>query len=330
MYKSVNPLFLISQTPLHAGSGDSLGIVDMPIQRERHTSFPKIEGSSFKGALRENMEQRILKTELQEELKTKIRNLNKAFGYDDGALKNFSKKDIENLFPKKENREFAGALSFTDARLFLFPIKSMKGVFAWITCPKVLQQFQEDMKLYDSSFSLNFNNLTIEEGNALVAEESKVVISNTENLILEEYAFTSKKHDVVTELGKWLSQTIFKEANEFITSKIKKDIVVLDDDAFKDFVNLSTEVITRTKINNETGTVQNGALFTEEYLPSESVMYSLVLAADEFAKENPMQESQIITFFEDNLDKIIQIGGNATIGKGLTKTYFMKGGTKND
>ncbi|MBK9462153.1 MAG: hypothetical protein IPN94_22720 [Sphingobacteriales bacterium] len=32
---------------------------------------------------------------------------------------------------------------------------------------------------------------------------------------------------------------------------------------------MSTEVITRTKIDNETGTVEDGALFTEEYLPTE-------------------------------------------------------------
>lgn len=330
MYKSVNPLFLISQTPMHAGSGDSLGIVDMPIQRERHTSFPKIEGSSLKGALRENIEQRVLKTDSKDELKEKIRNLNKAFGYDDNPLKNFSKKEIENLFPKKENRDFAGALGFTDARLLLFPIKSMKGVFAWITCPKVLQQFQEDMKLSHLPFDLNFNNLNIEESKALVAKDSKVIISNTKNLILEEYAFTSTEEEIVTQLGNWLSETIFKNANAFIKSKIKTDIVILEDDAFKDFVNLSTEVITRTKINNETGTVQNGALFTEEYLPSESVMYSLVLAADEFTEnEQAMKENQIVEFFENNLDTVIQIGGNATIGKGLTKTYFMKGGTKN-
>ena len=56
MYKSTNPLFLICETPLHAGSGDDLGIVDLPIQRERHTSFPKIEASSLKGALREAFE----------------------------------------------------------------------------------------------------------------------------------------------------------------------------------------------------------------------------------------------------------------------------------
>jgi CRISPR-associated protein Cmr4 len=57
MFQQTKTLFLVCETPLHAGSGDSLGIVDLPIQRERHTQFPKIEASSLKGALREAFEQ---------------------------------------------------------------------------------------------------------------------------------------------------------------------------------------------------------------------------------------------------------------------------------
>ena len=53
MFKQAKPLFLIVETPLHAGSGSDLGIVDLPIQREKHTDYPKIEASGLKGAIRE-------------------------------------------------------------------------------------------------------------------------------------------------------------------------------------------------------------------------------------------------------------------------------------
>ena len=56
MYKKAIPFFLICETPLHAGSGSDLGVIDLPIQRERHTTFPKIESSSLKGSLREAFE----------------------------------------------------------------------------------------------------------------------------------------------------------------------------------------------------------------------------------------------------------------------------------
>ena len=53
MFRLAKPFFIRTITPLHAGTGQDLGIVDLPIQRERHTSYPKIEGSGLKGAIRE-------------------------------------------------------------------------------------------------------------------------------------------------------------------------------------------------------------------------------------------------------------------------------------
>ena len=43
-------------TPCHAGSGSSMGVVDLPIQRERHTNWPMIQASGVKGAFRANFE----------------------------------------------------------------------------------------------------------------------------------------------------------------------------------------------------------------------------------------------------------------------------------
>ena len=35
----------------------------------------------------------------------------------------------------------------TDARLLAFPVRSLKGVFAWVTCPAVLERFHRDLQL---------------------------------------------------------------------------------------------------------------------------------------------------------------------------------------
>lgn len=45
-------LYLFTRTPLHVGSGSSVGAIDLPIQRERHSRHPIIPGSSIKGVLR--------------------------------------------------------------------------------------------------------------------------------------------------------------------------------------------------------------------------------------------------------------------------------------
>ena len=201
----------------------------------------------------------------------------------------------------------------------------MKGVFAWVTCPKVLKQFGMDMKLSKLTTPL-FNDF-IQNGTAKISSNSNLVIGNSKKIVLEEYAFTTTSNGIINKLGDWLAENALNELSPYWQDKIKKDIVILSDDDFKDFVNLSTEVITRTKIDNATGTVANGALFTEEFLPAESVMYTMVLASDEFtAKEDRLTDIEVRAFFEkqiNGMSNIIQIGGNATLGKGITRVHFL-------
>jgi CRISPR-associated protein Cmr4 len=45
-------LFLHALTAMHPGSGTALGVVDLPVQRERHTGWPTIPGTSVKGVLK--------------------------------------------------------------------------------------------------------------------------------------------------------------------------------------------------------------------------------------------------------------------------------------
>ena len=49
-------LVLRAHTGIHAGVGQEVGTVDLPIQRERVTNFPVIRGPSVKGALRQAVE----------------------------------------------------------------------------------------------------------------------------------------------------------------------------------------------------------------------------------------------------------------------------------
>jgi CRISPR-associated protein Cmr4 len=306
MYQLSHPLFLTCETPLHAGSGDSLSIVDLPIQRERHTSFPKIEASSLKGALRESFEEKLKKDDYL---------LKKAFGPDETG----------------SEAGHAGALGFTDARLLLFPVKSMKGVFVWITCRKILHRFSSDLQ---QSGQLELDRIPIvEDGFALPLNASNQLDFGG-HFVLEEYTF--QKHPDHTsiqlngqDLAGWLADHLF-DAGSYWHSKAQTDILLLSDNDFKDFVNLSTEVITRTKIDSDTGTVASGALFTEEYLPAESVMYSLVLASPEFIsasekgkKERPEKADGIMDFFKEHLSPVFQLGGNATLGKGLLRTKLV-------
>lgn len=296
MFKKAKVFYIHTVSPMHVGSGSDLGIVDMPIQREGHTSFPKIESSSLKGSIREAFEMRG-RTDLDILLKTYM-----SFGYDETN----APSAVERAFPNKKDREFAGALGFSDARILLFPVKSAKGIFAWITSPMVLNKFIKDLKISD-----NEQTFTIVENS--ISNDSKINIDNN-SVILEEYQINITKKEDTQTIAEFLS-------TELDNYEIKEKLIILSDDDFKDFVTLSTEVITRTKIDNATGTVKDGALFTEEYLPSETVMYSLALASPVMTRvtqiQNLSSEDEVMNFFSSTVPDIMQIGGNATIGKGI-------------
>lgn len=291
MFQLSKLFFIKAITPLHAGSGSDLGIVDMPVQRERHTNYPKIEGSSLKGAIREAFEEKAIDND------AKI-NVHILFGFDD------DKSEVSKRF-SKESQEYSGCLGFSDAKILLFPVKSMKDVFAYITSKSVLNNFKEFLKLSkdDIEFTINENSVT---------ENTKLLVNNS--VILEEYTFKVNAEEQTTKLANELS----KLTN---IPNLSEKLIILDDDSFKDFVELSTEVITRTKIDNETGTVANGALFTEEYLPAETVMYSLALFSHSFYKDdkNFKDVNKVKDYFEKQIPEVMQIGGNATLGKGIVK-----------
>jgi CRISPR-associated protein Cmr4 len=367
MFKKAQPFFIKVITPLHAGSGDDLGIVDLPIQRERHTSFPKIEGSSLKGAIRESFEDRITEAkdigklsdpEISDDDAKRIytlindqivgfEDINKPWIYtkkENNEEKFYYKKDQKGIvltkyhecislaFGPETGDAHAGALGFTDARILLFPVKSVKGVFAYITCPTVLKRFQEDLKLCkDIEIELNDNALNVGDGSCLVIG-NKLVVGKDKNkkVLLEEYCFKVSDPSPANIADKLEKCLVVEDGS------IKDRLVILSDDDFKDFVNLSTEVITRTKISAETGTISPGALWTEEYLPSETVLYSLAMTTKIFQPEDKKgmfskknfndgvlkdksEAKRVMNFFTNGTPDMLQIGGNATIGKGICK-----------
>lgn len=329
MYQNAKPLFFICETPLHAGSGSDLGIVDLPIQRERHTSFPKIESSSLKGAIRQAFEQ--IKTGETEKQNHQI-NIHKVFGFDDQSI---DVSGVKESFG--ENKQFAGALGITDARILLYPVKSLYGVFAWVTCPRVIKKFISDLQLSDIEIDFTSDNIE----NKVPHKCSDLFRPDSDQkLYLEEYVFNNINKDEengnLSKLGKWLSEKVFDKYDSYWKEKVAKDIVVLEDVDFRDFVTLTTEVITRTKIDNATGTVSDGALFTEEYLPAESVMYSIVMFADEFSKDKNRMKAvkadksdslpNVLDFISNGLvsmNNVLQIGGNVTLGKGIVRTKLL-------
>lgn len=288
------------ETPLHVGSGDEMGIVDLPIQREKHTGFPKMEASGIKGVFRDFFEKKIKENEV-------------------------SKNDIKALFGSSEESDNqtekaeAGGLIFTDARLLLFPVKAGKDVFRWITCPYVLQRFARERNLTYKEKELGDNSdmkkekiLTNLENGSVYEIKSQIGVNQmTRRISLDEFQF-EVKGIIESNLLEIVEGAM---PSDYLTEKLNKGIVLVSDEIFSYFTEMGTQVDTRIRIG-ENGVVVDGALFTEESLPEESILYSIV----EGWKTGVLEKFNQL--FPINEDFWMQFGGNTTIGKGITQVHI--------
>jgi len=316
MFEKTAMLFLYCETPVHAGTGTSLSIVDLPIQRERITGLPIVQASSLKGVLRAETLS-ILKRKGEQNAEEKVKVL---FGPKPGQAS-----------------EYAGCVSPHDARLLLFPIRSLVGVFAWATCPFVLERFKREM--IAAGFSVNWDVPTLPANSqqALVAESSEIIVEAT--VVLEEFAFKAQPSAEAKSIAEWLVKNAFPQSAEYKPFRdwLPKRFVILPDDAFRDFTQLATEVIARIRLKPETKTVAEGALWTEEHLPSETLLYAPIFVSkplapkdnvpNEFKENNEPSAAKVLGFLKDlttpNTDKPyldrLQIGGDETVGRGIVK-----------
>lgn len=259
---------LFARTPIHVGAGNSVGAVDSPVQRERHTKIPIIPGSSLKGVL----------SDLWNDENFNRTTEGKAlFGEDD------QKADASS-----------GALLIGEARVLAFPVRSAKGMFAWITCPLVLNRFQRE-----TGAIFDVPSLGTEQALAFDAMKLK------ESVILEEYVFSVKgapNAGIVQALGTLV-------VNDPVWGGIKEQLVIVSDEIFQHFCEHACEVVTRIKVDDESGTVASGALFNLEQVPSETLFYTGILCGKEGALEKLKTKL--------DAEKMIQIGGDATTGLGF-------------
>jgi CRISPR-associated protein Cmr4 len=303
MFERTAMLFLYCETPVHAGTGTSLSIVDLPIQRERITGLPIVQASSLKGVLRAETLS-ILKRRQDPKAEEKVKVL---FGPE----------------PKPgQASEYAGCVSPHDARLLLFPIRSLVGVFAWATCPFVLERFKREMIAAGFQIGWQVPNPANSQ-QALVAESSEIIVEAT--VVLEEFAFKAQPSAEAKSIAEWLVKNAFPQSPEYKPFRdwLPKRFVILPDDAFRDFTQLATEVIARIRLKPETKTVAEGALWTEEHLPSETLLYAPIFVSKPLAPNaNQLgltDSDAVLQALSDlQLDRL-QIGGDETVGRGIVK-----------
>lgn len=300
MFEKALVMCIYAETPIHPGSGAALGAVDLPIQRERHTEFPIIQGSSLKGVLRNAAED----VGITGTIKIKEGN------------KEVEEKWVDIIFGEQERM---GGISVTDARILAFPVRTLKGVFGWITSPLVLDRFRRDLGLAGIKVSWNIPKPTSDE-EAKICKNSNLT---EEYVYIEDLQLKCSEDENVNRIAEEMAKGL-PSSNEYkeLREKLKKDLIVVSDNVFRDLVLLTTEVVTRIKIDPVTGTVKTGALWSEEYLPTDTLMYTLILIPSRLNTLKPEDVEKKIMSYDE---KILQIGGDETTGKGFARVKMLRG-----
>jgi CRISPR-associated protein Cmr4 len=213
----------------------------------------------------------------------------------------------------------------TDARILAFPVRSLRGVFAWVTAPAVMERLNRDAAL--AKFSQYALPTAPAKGKALCLQGSPLLVDGNQ-LVLEEFEFErtgdidkpGDQNGVMTRLA----QQAFLRHDADTPNAFRQRLVVLHDDDFTHFVRHATEVVARIGLDPNTKTVKSGALFYQEFLPTETLMYAIIFA-NASRRDQTRDAQAMLTYLTKNLPEVLQIGGDETTGKGLCAVRLGNG-----
>jgi CRISPR-associated protein Cmr4 len=283
--------FIHALSPLHAGTGQGVDIIDLPIAREKATGIPFLPGSSLKGTLRDLC---------GDARKTKV------FG------------------PEKDNAsDHAGAIVFSDQRLLLMPVRSLAGTFAWVTSPYLLQRFVRDaagtsVKQWPGTPPF------ADEGQCFVTgDESKVTMEG--KVYLEDLDLTAQTHSDAASWADKLAAQLFTQ-NEVWRNSLKARFCLVHDDLLGYLLDTATEITARIRLQPDAKTVEQGGLWYEEALPTETILTGLALSAPN--GKTGMNDDDIFAVISAIIEKErqpqpLQLGGKATVGRGLCNVRLV-------
>jgi CRISPR-associated protein Cmr4 len=302
-------LILFTRTPLHVGAGASVGAIDQPIQRERHTGFPIIPASSLKGTFADHWNDTLIVTDAEKPERPRGR-VSRTSTFTDAAW----------LFGSDDaNQAAAGALLFGEARLLAFPIRSAKGSFAWITCPLLLQRAVRDGILpkerIEKLAEPTDDTAIFDSGNT-----SKLALK--EQVVLEEYTFKA-----ASPSSPWLGLTKLSEAlaalidGDPVWAEVKDRLIILSNGMMSYFVRNACEIAQHVRIDDATGTASPGGLFNQENVPSETLFYAVIHGVQSRIQSAPFKGRSAVDALDEFSRKVatvqvFQFGADASTGLG--------------
>lgn len=281
--QTTRPFILHTLSPLHAGTGQSVDIIDLPIARLSATGIPFLPGSSIKGVLREHH----------------------THGDDQDP------RGRAIFGPGTQDAsDHAGALIVGDARLLAMPVRSFRGTFALVTSPLLLQLASRDWsKIKDV---LDKHKLPDFAGRGAVVADGNLNDPKGQGTVyLEDLDLKVTRHPVVSALGALIGEAVDKDNAATFT----KRLVIVDDETMTFLWETATQIDTRIRLDPTTRTVAKGALWLEESLPAESLLIGVMGATDSRDHQRKYSAPEVLNEVFSEVGTL-QFGGKATVGRG--------------
>jgi CRISPR-associated protein Cmr4 len=205
---------------------------------------------------------------------------------------------------------FAGAAVFTDARLVWMPVRSIAGTFALCTSPHLLHRLKRDA----SAAGLDAPSVPV------IASKDAALVTATSPLLEREGCVILEELDLSSSAGadEWAAWIAGRALGGAWADIARERVLMLHDDTMGFLLESATEVVNRVRLEDDSKTVADGALWNEEALPAESLLVALVQCG---AARGNLQETwdaaRVRGALEPEAPRVVQLGGHAGIGRGL-------------
>ncbi|MBL8616782.1 MAG: type III-B CRISPR module RAMP protein Cmr4 [Deltaproteobacteria bacterium] len=290
-------VYLLTST--HVGAGGSAGAIDLPIAREAHTGHPLLPASALKGVARRLLDPK------------------SDAGKDTPAARLFGPPPPQ----KGEAGEplVPGEAVFTDGVLLAFPVRSLTHAFVWVTCRHSIERWRRGRRLLGLGMPAGPKGTgaisTLEHKGPLVLDSYATVLEGGANA------------DLAAVAAAWAS---LLPKDDGVAAQLPKRLVCLPDADFSHLVQRCTPVTARVQLTpgKTTDTYRGegadgkereykGNLWYEESLPPECLFVFSVQARTQ-------GDLSALSDAVKNKRKVLQIGGNETVGMGLTAWTIAK------
>lgn len=317
-------LYVHALTPIHSGTGAAAGVVDLPVARERTTTWPYLPGSSLKGVLRDAAEFN-------------------AAAQEDQAKRQEAEQTNRLIFgPDTDHAdEGAGAVWFADAHLLCLPVRSFRGTFAWVTCRLALERWRRDLVALGANMEVTLPAVP-PDGSVRLGKRGTIDYEDEERdehnrprrdaqnqpikvtrIALEDLDFAVEP-PVAGDAATLAVATVIADAlfpaTDWWRDHFVDRLALIDDDTFGQLARTATEVVARIRLDPASKTVATGALWYEEAVPAEAIFTAPIGVAPRQRDEAPRIETALTALAAA---PGLQIGGHAGVGRGLVRLRLI-------